>query len=204
MSTSTPLHPQDRTVPDFLWFCQLSRDGEFVGTKALPPRLPTLNYLSSLIETAAEAGFSSLLTATNYHHENETWTASVAALARTQGAGLLIAVRPGMYHPAMFAKMVSTASNLFPGRVRVNIVTGSSPESGTSMNELNWGPVCAPPRLRGGPPPHPGPPASWGRTQGRWPAERPPPAQAWSRSRSPWRTRPPFRRRRCRHRTRQR
>ncbi len=113
--------------PDFLWFCQLSRDGEFVGTKALPPRRPTLNYLSSLIETAAEAGFSSLLTATNYHHENETWTAGVAALARTQGAGLLLAVRPGMYHPSQFAKMVSTAANLFPGRVRINVVTGSSP-----------------------------------------------------------------------------
>lgn len=114
-------------TPDFLWFCQLSRDGEFVGTKTLPPRKPTLPYLSSLIETAGEAGFSSLLTATNYHHENETWTAGVAALARTQGAGLLLAVRPGMYPPAIFAKMVSTAANLFPGRVRVNIVTGSSP-----------------------------------------------------------------------------
>ena len=51
-------------------------------------------------------GFSSLLTATNFHAEHEAWTASIATLARTQGAGLLIAVRPGMFHPAMFAKMV--------------------------------------------------------------------------------------------------
>jgi alkanesulfonate monooxygenase len=115
------------STPDFLWFCQLSRDGEFVGTKALPPRKPTLEYLSSLIETAHEAGFSSLLTATNYHHENETWTAGVAALARTRGAGLLLAVRPGMFHPSQFAKMVATAATFFPGRVRVNVVTGSSP-----------------------------------------------------------------------------
>lgn len=114
-------------TPDFLWFCQLSRDGEFVGTKTLPPRKPTLEYLSSMIETAAEAGFSSLLTATNYHHELETWTAGVAALARTRGAGLLLAVRPGMYSPAQFAKMATTAQNFFPGRVRINIVTGSSP-----------------------------------------------------------------------------
>lgn len=115
------------STPDFLWFCPLTRDGEFVGTKTLPPRKPTLEYLSGVIETAAEAGFSSLLTATNYHHEDETWTAGVAALARTRGAGLLLAVRPGMYHPAQFAKMVSTAATLFPGRVRVNVVTGSSP-----------------------------------------------------------------------------
>ncbi len=114
-------------TPDFLWFCQLSRDGEFVGTKTLPPRKPTLEYLASIVETAAEAGFSSLLTATNYHHELETWTAAIATLARTRGAGLLIAARPGMFHPAKFAKMAATAQNLFPGRVRINIVTGSSP-----------------------------------------------------------------------------
>jgi len=63
-----------------------------------------------LVETADEMGFSSLLTATNFHAENDAWTASVATLARTQGAGLLIAVRPGMFHPAIFAKMASTAA----------------------------------------------------------------------------------------------
>ncbi len=115
------------STSDFLWFAQLSRDGEFIGTREKPPRKPTLEYVSSLIETAAEAGFSSLLTATNYHSEHENYTAAIAALARTRGAGLLIAVRPGMFHPAMYAKMIASAQNLFPGRVRVNIVTGSSP-----------------------------------------------------------------------------
>ena len=115
------------STSDFLWFAQLSRDGEFIGTREKPPRKPTLEYVSSLIETAAEAGFSSLLTATNYHSDHENYTAAIAALARTRGAGLLIAVRPGMFHPAMYAKMIASAQNLFPGRVRVNIVTGSSP-----------------------------------------------------------------------------
>ncbi|WP_424949535.1 LLM class flavin-dependent oxidoreductase [Deinococcus sp.] len=118
---------QPSSTSDFLWFAQLSRDGEFIGTKEKPLRKPTLEYVSSLIETAAEAGFSSLLTATNYHSEHENYTAAIAALARTRGAGLLIAVRPGMFQPAMYAKMLATAQNLFPGRVRLNIVTGSSP-----------------------------------------------------------------------------
>ena len=112
---------------DFLWFCVLQNDGEYLGTKELPPRKPTLEYISSLIDTAGEMGFSSLLTATNYHSMLENYTAAIAALARTKGAGLLIAVRPGMFDAAMYAKMVATAQNLFPGRVRVNIVTGSSP-----------------------------------------------------------------------------
>jgi alkanesulfonate monooxygenase len=110
---------------DLLWFCQLASDGEFIGSG--PTRRPTLPYLSSLVETAAEMGFSSLLTATNFHAENDAWTASVATLARTEGAGLLIAVRPGMFNPAVFAKMAATAATLFPGRVRINIVTGSNP-----------------------------------------------------------------------------
>ena len=110
---------------DLLWFCQLAADGEFLG--AGPLRRPTLPYLAGLVETAAEMGFSSLLTATNFHAEHDAWTAAVATLAQTRGAGLLVAVRPGMFHPAIFAKMAATAASLFPGRVRINIVTGSNP-----------------------------------------------------------------------------
>src|SRR5437868_2023292 len=111
--------------PDLLWFCQLAADGEFIGTT--PERRPTLAYMSSLVETAAEMGFSSLLTATNFHADHDAWTASVAVLAQTRGAGILIAVRPGMFHPAIFAKMAATAALLFPGRVRIYVVTGSNP-----------------------------------------------------------------------------
>jgi alkanesulfonate monooxygenase len=119
---------------DLLWFCQLAADGEFIGT--VPERRPTLPYIASLVETAAEMGFSSLLTATNFHAEHEAWTASIATLARTQGAGLLIAVRPGMFHPALFAKMVATAANLFPGRVRINVVTGSNPAENAMYGDM--------------------------------------------------------------------
>lgn len=116
---------QDFNRTEMLWFCQLAPDNEYLGTPG--GRRPSLEYLSSLVETAAEMGFDSLLTATNYHAIHEAFTVSVATLARTRGAGLLIAVRPGMFHPTIFAKMAATAANLFPGRVRVNIVTGSNP-----------------------------------------------------------------------------
>jgi len=129
MSSAAPSEPLD-----LLWFCQLAADGEFIGTK--PERRATLPYISSLVETAAEMGFSSLLTATNFHAEHEAWTASIATLARTDGAGLLVAVRPGMFHPALFAKMVATAANLFPGRVRVNIVVGSNPAENAMYGDM--------------------------------------------------------------------
>ncbi len=111
---------------DFLWFCTLQHDGEFLGTKELPPRQPTLESIANLIDTAGEVGFSSLLTATNYHSYHENFTVATAALARSRNAGLLVAVRTGMFDPAMYAKMVATLANLFPNRVRINIVTGSS------------------------------------------------------------------------------
>ena len=111
---------------DFLWFCVLQHDGEYLGTRELPPRQPTLEYISNLIDTAGEMGFSSLLTATNYHSYHENFTVATAALARSRNAGLLVAVRTGMFDPAMYAKMVATLANLFPNRVRINIVTGSS------------------------------------------------------------------------------
>ncbi len=111
---------------DFLWFCVLQHDGEYLGTRELPPRQPTLEHISNLIDTAGEMGFSSLLTATNYHSYHENFTVATAALARSRNAGLLVAVRTGMFDPAMYAKMVATLANLFPNRVRINIVTGSS------------------------------------------------------------------------------
>ena len=126
--------PASTNALDLLWFCQLAADGEFIGTR--PERRPTLSYIASLVETAAEMGFSSLLTATNFHAEHEAWTASIATLARTQGAGLLIAVRPGMFHPALFAKMAATAANLFPGRVRINVVTGSNPAENAMYGDM--------------------------------------------------------------------
>ncbi len=126
MTHASPATSTSTDAPlDLLWFCQLAADGEFLG--AGPHRKPTLPYLASLVETAAEMGFSSLLTATNFHAEHDAWTASIATLARTQGAGLLVAVRPGTFHPAIFAKMAATAAALFPGRLRINIVTGSNP-----------------------------------------------------------------------------
>jgi alkanesulfonate monooxygenase len=127
-SKPNPSPPQMHPLADdldLLWFCQLASDGEFIGAPS--PRRPTLAYLASLVETADEMGFSSLLTAVNFHAEHDAWTSSVATLARTRGAGLLVAVRPGMFHPAIFAKMAATAANLFPGRLSINVVTGSNP-----------------------------------------------------------------------------
>jgi alkanesulfonate monooxygenase len=87
---------------DLLWFCQLAADGEFIEPRPLGVRHCRISRVSWRLR--AEMGFSSLLTATNFHAEHEAWTASIATLARTRGAGLLIAVRPGMFHSGNLRK----------------------------------------------------------------------------------------------------
>ncbi|MCU0686733.1 MAG: LLM class flavin-dependent oxidoreductase [Polyangiaceae bacterium] len=126
--------PTAMSSPDWFWFCPLTADTEFLG--APPTRPPTLAHMTSIIELAAEMGFTSLLTATNAHAEHDAWTASIAALARSRGAGLLVAVRPGMFHPAIFAKMAATAANLFPGRVGINVVMGSNPAENRTYGDF--------------------------------------------------------------------
>jgi alkanesulfonate monooxygenase len=41
-----------------------------------------------------------------------------------------------MFHPALFAKMTATAANLFPGRVRINVVTGSNPAENAMYGDM--------------------------------------------------------------------
>jgi alkanesulfonate monooxygenase len=47
--------------------------------------------------------------------------------ARTERIGFMSAFRPGLMSPTLFVQQVNTFSNLFPGRISLNIVAGHSP-----------------------------------------------------------------------------
>jgi len=55
----------------------------------------------------------------------DTFTVATALAARTTTFEPLIAVRPGYWHPANFAKAAATLDHLAGGRVRVNVVSGT-------------------------------------------------------------------------------
>ena len=55
----------------------------------------------------------------------DTFTVATALAVRTATFEPLIAVRPGYWHPANFAKSAATLDYLVGGRVRVNIVSGT-------------------------------------------------------------------------------
>jgi len=55
----------------------------------------------------------------------DTFTVATALASRTATFEPLIAIRPGYWHPANFAKAAATLDHLTGGRVRVNIVSGT-------------------------------------------------------------------------------
>jgi len=115
-------------VPTTLnWFLPLQTDGAQVGTWPPEGAEPSLTHLTAVVQTAEAAGFSGLLVPVSLGNHLETWTAATAALATTRTAKTIIAVRPNLVHPVMAAKLTHSLSQLFPGRIALNIVTGAWP-----------------------------------------------------------------------------
>jgi alkanesulfonate monooxygenase len=75
----------------------------------------------------AEAlGIESLLMNVGFAHPDPLLLATSLA-ARTERIGFMSAFRPGLMSPTLFVQQVNTFSNLFPGRISLNIVAGHSP-----------------------------------------------------------------------------
>jgi alkanesulfonate monooxygenase len=75
----------------------------------------------------AEAlGIESLLMNVGFAHPDPLLLATSLA-ARTQRIGFMSAFRPGLMSPTLFVQQINTFSNLYPGRISLNIVAGHSP-----------------------------------------------------------------------------
>ncbi|MET8825547.1 LLM class flavin-dependent oxidoreductase [Streptomyces sp. NPDC004610] len=83
-----------------------------------------LGYLQQLAGTVERLGFSGALLATDLH---DVWPLG-SALAAATGPGFqpLLAVHPGLIAPTLLAKMALTFDTLFGGRLRFNVVNGST------------------------------------------------------------------------------
>ena len=115
----------------FSWFIPIDGDGAHIGTiKAERP--PTFEYLRSVVQTAEEEGFYSLLIPTRFANGlfdegeplAETWTMATALAAVTSRIRFLIALRPGFISPGLFAQMAATLDQISGGRIDINIVPG--------------------------------------------------------------------------------
>jgi alkanesulfonate monooxygenase len=108
---------------DFGWFLPTMGDTEVVGP---PTREATLDYLTSCVKTAEDAGFVFMLVPVGTTCE-DAWLAATAVAARTGRMKFLVAMRPGFISPTVAAKMSNTLDQLTRGRVLINVVTGGFP-----------------------------------------------------------------------------
>lgn len=92
-------------------------------------------------QIAEESGFEYALLQTrfiaSYGAENQLEAAALgAALAAvTKKINLISAVHPGLWHPAVYAKILSTIDNISGGRTAVNVVSGWFKGEFTSFGE---------------------------------------------------------------------
>ncbi|GAB4182655.1 MAG: LLM class flavin-dependent oxidoreductase [Wenzhouxiangellaceae bacterium] len=85
-----------------------------------------LEGLIEFSQAAESAGISSLLMGISYHMPDPI--ALIGALAReTTTVKFILAYRPGLVSPTLFAQMVNTISWINNGRIDLNIVAGISP-----------------------------------------------------------------------------
>ncbi len=116
-----------RTLLEFNWCAPVSGDGFYLGL-TIWERPPSLDYTVQIFEAAERFGYRYLLIGMGFNnHILEAWTLGTAALARTNKAGAMVAVRPGFYSAPILAKMAVTLDRISNGRLALNIVTGGRP-----------------------------------------------------------------------------
>lgn len=89
-----------------------------------------IDYNRKLAVLAENAGFEYALSQVRYmasygaDNQHESTSFSLALLLATQRLKVIAAIHPGLWHPAVLAKLISTVDDLSGGRAAVNVVSG--------------------------------------------------------------------------------
>ncbi|MDR6955037.1 alkanesulfonate monooxygenase [Ancylobacter sp. 3268] len=123
--TLTTLPPTAGSGLDVLWFLPTHGDGRYLGT-ATGGRAVTLDYLRQVAQAADTLGFYGVLIPTGKSCE-DSWLVASALAPVTKKLRYLVAVRPGLASPTLYARMTATLDRIADGRLLINIVTGGDP-----------------------------------------------------------------------------
>jgi FMNH2-dependent dimethyl sulfone monooxygenase len=99
------------------------------------------DYNGELAVLAENNGFDYALSQVRYMasygaaYQHESTSFSLALLLATQRLKVIAAVHPGLWHPAVLAKLVATADHLSGGRAAVNVVSGWFKGEFTALGE---------------------------------------------------------------------
>ena len=98
-------------------------------------------YNAKLAQTAENNGFEYALSQVRYEasygaeYQHESTSFSLALLLATQKLKVIAAVHPGLWQPAVLAKLGATADHLSNGRFAVNVVSGWFKDEFTHLGE---------------------------------------------------------------------
>jgi alkanesulfonate monooxygenase SsuD/methylene tetrahydromethanopterin reductase-like flavin-dependent oxidoreductase (luciferase family) len=98
-------------------------------------------YNAKLAQTAENNGFEYALSQVRYEasygaeYQHESTSFSLALLLATQRLKVIAAVHPGLWQPAVLAKLGATADHLSNGRFAVNVVSGWFKDEFTHLGE---------------------------------------------------------------------
>ena len=90
----------------------------------------SLEYNVKLAQIAEKSGFDYALSQIRFtagygaEYQHESVAISHALIAATKKLNVIAAILPGPWHPAVVAKQIATISQLYNGRVSVNVVSG--------------------------------------------------------------------------------
>ncbi|MCR8896958.1 dimethyl sulfone monooxygenase SfnG [Gordonia sp. GONU] len=99
------------------------------------------DYNIKLARTAENNGFEYALSQVRYEasygaeYQHESTSFSLALLLATQRLKVIAAVHPGLWHPAVLAKLGATADHLSKGRFAINVVSGWFKDEFTHLGE---------------------------------------------------------------------
>lgn len=99
------------------------------------------DYNRELAVLAEDNGFEYALSQVRYMasygaaYQHESTSFSLALLLATRRLKVIAAVHPGLWHPAVLAKLVATADHLSGGRAAVNVVSGWFKGEFTALGE---------------------------------------------------------------------
>jgi FMNH2-dependent dimethyl sulfone monooxygenase len=101
----------------------------------------SFDYNVKLARLAENSGFEYALSQVRYmasygaEYQHESTTFSFALLQATQRLKVIAAVHPGLWHPAVLAKLIATQDLLSNGRAAVNVVSGWFKGEFTALGE---------------------------------------------------------------------
>jgi alkanesulfonate monooxygenase len=104
-------------------------------SRAAQSGIPNLKAHIEFCQQAERCGMESLLTAFGFHRPDPITLATALGMA-TDRIKFMVAVRSGVFAPAVFVQQVNTVSALLNGRICLNVVAGHTPQEQASYGDF--------------------------------------------------------------------